>query len=208
MKKILILAFSLTISILAISCSDENSAIVNQEANGKTVAKLTKGSLPTNGIIFTYATDDEFVTVAADKLSQWSINSNSEIQESEGDFTRIVDKIAIEKGVGLLSERYYLDDIKKSIVLAYQLNPDTGQYINITPTSTSPNPILDNLLNCPSGYTYMGSCDFGPDFGTCVSNTVQGHQSNVLSNGTMDTSQYQFNYTSSGASICSKSKST
>jgi len=204
MKKLSLFAL-IFISLLSLNCSDENS-LVDETSNKKVESNLrvAASTLPKSGIIFAYKNNSEFVANAAQSLKDLAVSNRSEVQNANGSFTRIFDRITIENGKGILKERHFFNDATNTVVRSHIFNLSTGEYdlanVNVPPASANPSPL--NLFGCPQGYTNMGSCGYDEFFATCVSQTVAGHQSTILNNGVINTSRYQFMYTSSGAYIC------
>jgi hypothetical protein len=160
MKKILFGGAVFALSLLNVSCSNEDTEINSTDAvEINTPSSLRIGR---TGVVavFTNATDFQTGVIAA--INYESTNDSLYILNNNT-VTNIVNYFKIGNGEVLLMEKYYVNTVTKKIVRSISLDISLGEYVtqNIdipyegTPVET---PIL---ADCPPGTSFHGYCSGG-----------------------------------------------
>lgn len=208
MKKLLSVALVCILTLAAVSCSTEESVVMNDEESS--VQKLprehyvnlwsshNKSSI-TRGVLFEYASKEE----AALKADAATLAVEKDFRDNLSNVVgavEVVSNIRIFGGKGILTDFHYVDS-RGDVLESHVYNPSTDDYDVVA------GGVGDFFYvafgACPQGYTSLAFCLYGDDFGDCMGDAQQEFVTdNLVEEG--DCINLQVSVAATGMQVCGK----
>lgn len=179
--KILFNSILITLLSLSIhSCSEnaDKAKTTEKVANTELSTVARKGNMWDRYILFEYKDSTEVSQKLPIALNDVSIAQKAEIENNTvPNAVRMSSTIEIGNGQALYKEFKYFDSNDR-LLLWHTFDTTTGNYIDITPTTTQTPPV-----GCPAGSSRVGVCHYGPGLAACIADVSIRHIVTQLAKG-------------------------